>query len=228
MIDNNNWEYVYKLTDGYPCSTNVLYTPTISPDKDKLCMHYWTESPKYMATSCVPRTDELMEYWFNQEVYYLMLFQGKSWCPELYEIDKTNRKILIEFNKESLNWPMYTEGRSIEEYSENWKEELFFIIKDIFDMGYYKNALYPHCFFYTKTGQLKTIDYYSVIDIKNPMIHKDVVTPIIGVDSQHRYEKVKKGDYYDASMFFENTLKNWVQWPGNPAPEFYARLFNEN
>ena len=76
MINNTEWEYVYKLAGGETQRTNVLYTPTISPTKDKLCMHFWTESPEYMATSCVPRTDELMQFWFEREAMYLEQFQG--------------------------------------------------------------------------------------------------------------------------------------------------------
>jgi len=227
MIDNTGWDYVYKMSKGIPYSTNVLYTPTISPEKDRMCMHYWTESPEYMKNSCVPRTDELMQFWFEREAKYLTEFQGHSWCPVLYDIDYAERKILIEFNQESLSWAVYAEGRSIEEYSENWREELYEVVKNIYDLGYYKNALYPHCFFYDIKGNLKTIDYYSVIPIDDPYILKSVVEPIIGVDSQHRYREVERDEYYDASLFFKNTLANWVEWPDDFAKEIYARLYND-
>ena len=227
MINNTEWKYVYKLAGGETQRTNVLYTPTISPTKDKLCMHFWTESPEYMATSCVPRTDELMQFWFEREAMYLEKFQGYSWCPTLYDIDRDERKILIEFNQESLNWAVYTEGRSLEDYSQNWKEELYSVVKEIYDLGYYKNALYPHCFFYGEDGNLKTIDYYSVMPIDNPYVLKSVVAPIIGVDSQQRYKEVEKDEYYDASLFFKNTLANWVEWPDDFAKEIYTRIYGD-
>lgn len=227
MIDNTGWNYVYKIANNEIQRTNVLYTPTINSSKDKMCMHFWTESPEYMDASCVPRTDELMQFWFEREAMYLEQFQGKSWCPKLYEIDQTERKILIEFNQESLNWAVYTEGRSLDDYSKNWKEELYSVVKEIYDLGYYKNALYPHCFFYGKDGNLKTIDYYSVMPIDDPYISKSVVRPIIGVDSQHRYKEVENDDYYDASLFFKNTLANWVEWPDDFAKEIHARIYGD-
>jgi len=224
MIDNTGWEYIKKLTNGYPCSTNVLYTPTISPEHDKMCMHYLTDT-EYMDGSCVPRSEELMNFFFDRELNFIKLFQGKPWCPTLYDVDFENRKLLIEFNKESLNWPIYEEGRSLDEEFPNWKVDLFNVLKDLNDSGYYKASIYPHCFFYTNDGQIKMIDYYATIPKNDTRIHKNLIEPIIGVDSEHRFSEVKDGDYYEMGNHFKNSLKTWIKWPGDPLPEFYDRIF---
>lgn len=224
MINNDNWEYIFKLTNGYPCSTNVLYTPTINPEKTMMCMHYVIDT-EYMNGSCVPRSDELMNFFFERELNFIKLFQDKPWCPTLYDVDVKNRKILVEFNKESLNWPIYEENRSLDKEFPKWKEDLFEVLKDLNDSGYYKASIYPHCFFYDNSGNLKMLDYYATIPKNDTKIHKDLIEPIIGVDSEHRFVEVKNGDYYEMGEHFKNSLKNWIKWPGDPLPEFYDRIF---
>jgi serine/threonine protein kinase len=228
MIDNSNWEFIYKLEEGYLCSTNVLYVPTISPEKDKMCMHFTEDANVYMQKSCVPRNTELMEDFFQRELKYLTLFQDKPWCPKLLDSDATERKILVEFNKESLNKPIRTETRSLDKEFPNWEEDLFNILKDIHDSGYIKASIYPHCFFYTNSGQLKMIDYYATIEQDDTLIHKSLIEPIIGVDSQQRFIEVKEGDYYQMRDHFKNSLKTWIKWPGDPLPKFYDRIFGNN
>jgi hypothetical protein len=228
MIDNTNWEFIYKLENGWHSSTNVLYMPTISPEKDKMCMHF-TENPmEYMKRSCVPRNPTLMEDFFQRELKYLTIFQDKPWCPKILDVDPVERKILVEFNNESLNWPAYSEGRSLDDEFPNWKQDLFDIIKDVYDSGYIKASLYPHCFFYSKSGQLKMIDYYATIERDDTLLHRSLIEPIIGVDSEQRFIEVKEGDYYRMGDHFKNSLKTWIKWPGNPMPEFYDKIFVNN
>lgn len=228
MIDNTNWEFIFKLTDGWPCSTNVLYVPTISPEKDKMCMHFTEDPSVYMQGSCVPRNTELMEYFFQRELKYLTIFQDKPWCPKLLDIDPTQRKILVEFNNESLNWSVYGEGRSLDDEFPSWRQDLFNILKDVYDSGYIKASIYPHCFFYTKSGQLKMIDYYATIEKDDTLIHKSLIEPIIGADSHQRFIEVKEGDYYQMGGHFKNSLKTWIKWPGDPLPEFYDLIFKND
>lgn len=228
MINNSDWEYVYKIWEnGNIVETNVLYVPSINAEKNKMCMHFNLDSNYYLPGNCVTRTEEMMTYWFQREVKYLSLMQGQEFCPVLYDIDEKNRKLLIEWNHESLNPVVYKCGRSLEDLSPNWEEDLYSVVKSIYDLGYYKMALYPHCFFYTEEMQLKTFDYYSMIERSNPLIHKSIVEPIIGADSEIRYKEACLGEYYDFEVFFKNTLKNWLRWPNNAASKIHDRLFND-
>ena len=228
MINNTGWEYVRKYVDKGDrfqlSSTNVLYTPTINPEKTMMCMHYIVDT-NYMIGSCVPRTDEMLQYWFERELGHLELFQGKSWCPDIYDVDYENKKILIEYNKESLNFPVYVEGRSLDKEYPNWKEDLFNIINEVYQLGYYKASIYPHCFFYSQAGKLKMIDYYATIPINDSLVHKSIIEPIIGVDSEQRFIEVKDGDFFEMADHFKNSLKTWIKWPGDPLPDFYEEIF---
>jgi hypothetical protein len=228
MIDNTGWKYVYKLWDnGDVVATNVLYVPSMNPEKDKLCMHFDVDAQYYMPGSCVPRTEEMMEYWFEREVRYLSMMQGQTFCPKLYDVDEKNRKLLIEWNTESLNPAVYIDDRSLDEVSPHWEEDLYSVIKSLYDLGYYKMTLYPHCFFYTKDLCLKTFDYYGLVERSNPLISKQIVEPIIGEDSESRYKEANRGDYYDFECFFKSTLKNWLKWPNNATYKIYERLFDD-
>lgn len=188
-------------------------------------MHFTEDASVYMKGSCVPRNNDLMETFFQRELKYLTLFQGKPWCPAIYDVDYSERKILIEFNNESLNWPVRAEGRSLDNEFPNWEQDLFEIIKGIYDLGYVKASMYPHCFFYTKEGVLKTIDYYATIEQNDTLIHKSIIEPIIGVDSQERFIEVKQGDYYEMKDHFKNSMRTWIKWPGDPLPKFYDLIF---
>lgn len=228
MIDNTEWKYIYKIyDDGNIVPTNVLYVPSMNSLKDKMCMHFDRNAEYYMPRSCVSRTEEMMEYFFRRELKYISMMQGQSFCPRLYDIDEKHRKILIEWNKESLNPVVYTPGRSLDDISPHWEKDLYSVIKSIYDLGYYKLALYPHCFFYDKNLQLKTFDYYSLVDRSNPYILKEIVDPIIGEDSHTRYIEVNRGDYYDFELFFKNTLKNWLKWPNDATHKIYKKMFDD-
>jgi hypothetical protein len=222
MINNDNWEPVFKLTDSYrnATPTNMLYIPSISPSKDMLCMHYVT-----YIESCIPKSEEITNFFFERELNFIKLFQDKLWCPILHDVDMDNRKILIEFNRENLSWPIYSSGRSIDKEYPSWREDLFELLRDLNDSGYYKASIYPHCFFYAKDGQLKMIDYYATIPKNDTRIHKDFIESIIGVDSQQRFAEVKDGDYYEMGDHFKNSLKKWIKWPGDLLPDFYKKLF---
>lgn len=222
MINNDNWETVFKLNEicSFPTPTNLIYIPTISPNNDMLCMHYNTDIEKYPT-----KFKEIINFFFERELNFLKLFQDKTWCPTLYDVDLQNKKILIEFNHENLSWPIYDKNRSIDIEYPMWKDHLFEILSDLNNSGYYKSTIYPHCFFYNDKGQLKMIDYYATIKKDDTLIHKNLIEPIISENSKQRFAEVKTGDYYEMGNFFKNSLQKWIKWPGDPLPEFYRKIF---
>jgi hypothetical protein len=149
--------------------------------------------------------------------------QSYAWAPRLLSID--GNKIYIEFNKETLNHILLTPGRSLDEECPNWKEQIFNIIKDIYDAGYYKVALYPHCFF-LKDGIIKTIDFYSCVGIDERYIDRKNLEGMIGEQSHDRFNLATVGDRIDFKKFFEITMTEFLgnTWKDNPFPEFYKRL----
>jgi hypothetical protein len=222
-----NWKYWYKIYEDRPRTTNMLYTPMINDEGDTLLMKWDAHEPYQSGNKGL--TTELIDFFFEREVKYINMFKDKPWCPNIKEINIEEKKVYIEFNKETLNTILFTPGRDLNVECPDWKEQIFEIIKDITDSGYYKMALYPHCFFIDTQGKIKTIDYYSFIERSNPFIERTVIQGIIGNDSNSRFNNSTDSGVVNFETFFKITLKDHLKnnWPDNPFPDYYKRLFND-
>ena len=225
-MNTDNWKYFYKIVDGRPNTTNLLYTPLINETEDVMCM-LWDENSTYQENTRL--TADLVNFFFEREIKYLTTFQGKPWAPKLLEVDLVNRKIFIEWNKETLNTIIFTPGRDLDKECPDWKEQIFEILKDILDSGYYKMALYPHCFFIDAKGKIKTFDLYSAIERDNPYIERRLIEGMIGEQSTGRFDDSTSNGVINFETFFKITLTDHLSktWPINPFPNFYKRLIHD-
>ena len=222
MIDVH---YLYKVdyTQKHQVTTNLLYTPVMSHDGQLLSMIY-DETQKYQEESNL--TTELVDFFFEREVRYLKIFQSKAWAPKIVDINLSTRTVTIEFNKETLNHIITDPNRSLDKECPTWKEQIWNIIKDIDDLGYYKLALYPHCFF-LKDGVVKIIDFYACIEKDYPFLEKSKITGIMGEQSGGRFHDSTEGELINFQTFFKITMTEFLSatWgKDNPFPEFYKRL----
>jgi len=227
MINTAGWDYYLKQdpVDKIRCASNLLYTPLVNPEGTIMCMHY-DETSEYQKEN-TRLTKELVDFFFAREVQHIKLFQEYPWAPKILDIDLENRKVFIEWNKETLNDIVYTDGRDLNQECPTWKDQLFAILKDIVDSGHYKMALYPHCFFIDNNGKLKTFDFYSCISHEERYLEKSKIEGMLGQGSRTRFDEVTDNGLIDFEMFFKRTLSTHVKWPEDPFPEFYKRLFND-
>jgi hypothetical protein len=220
-MNNDNWNYFYKIVgSSHTIPTNLLYTPLINDEGNVLCM-LWDENSPYQKEN--PRlTKDLINFFFEREVNHLTLFQQYSWAPKIIDIDLLKRQIFIEFNKETLNHSIFTPGRNLNQECPNWRMQLNSILTDIVIAGYYKMALYPHCFFLDNCQQIKTIDFYSCVGIEERYIERKNLEGMIGLNSVERFNSATVDDKIDFKIFFENTVKNHLKnaWPENPFEGF--------
>jgi len=219
-------KYVRKYKDGYPQETNLLYVPTTN-DEGNIMHCDWHFDLLYFGNRN-PIEEQELEFFFERECKYLTSVQGKPWAPELYNIDKKNRTIDIEWNRESLNHIITDDTRDINVELPDWKEQIYNILSDLDNMGYYKMAIYPHCFFIDKNKQLKAIDYYSIVEKSDPLIPRNMLSGIIGDNSAKRFNDSTKDGMIDFTIFLEITMKDFLKnsWiKENPFPEFYERLY---
>ena len=225
-MNTDNWKYFYKIVDGYPNTTNLLYTPLVNEIGDVMCM-WWDENSPYQENTRL--TSDLVNFFFEREVKYLTTFQGRPWVPKLLEVDLKARKIFIEWNKETLNTIIFTPGRHLDNECPDWKEQIFEILKDVLESGYYKMALYPHCFFIDTYGKIKSFDMYSVIERDNPFIERKLIEGMIGEQSQGRFNDSTSSGIVNFEIFFKITLIDHLRktWPDNPFPNFYKRLTHD-
>lgn len=219
----DEWKYLYKIDyeHRHNVPTNMLYTPMINTTGEVLCM-IWDADNLYQHENTT-LSSSLVNFFFEREVKHLTLMQIFSWAPKI--IDIVNNKIFIEWNHESLNHILMS-GRSLDIECPDWKDQIYNIIKDIFDEGYYKVALYPHCFFIDKQGKIKTIDFYSCVSIEERYIPRKNLEGMIGKQSVDRFNLSTVNDSVDFKKFFEITMTQHLgkTWKDNPFPEFYKRL----
>lgn len=227
-MNTTNWEYYYKLDPVYlnRCESNMLYAPKVAPDKSILCMHYdYTDNIYQKANERNDFTEGLVDFFFQREVHHLNMFKDYSWCPKVYDINMNERKIFIEWVGETCN-DYYEPGRTLNELPD-WKEQLYNILSDILDAGYYKMSLYPHCFF-IKDGVLKTFDFYACLLRSERYLDINILRGMMGNDSAGRFSEATVDNKVDFEYFFKRILSTHVKWPEDPFPEFYKRLFDAN
>jgi hypothetical protein len=223
-ISTQDWKYYFKLQSGGNRSTsNLLYTPTINSEGTMMCMHYCSDSLYRNQTSTI--SEETITWFFDREVRFLKLFGHLDSTPEVYEIDKANRKIFIEWNNETLSEIIFDPNRDLNQELVDWKEQIGKILKNIKKENCWKMSLYPHCFYISKDRKLKTIDYYSVVPYTERFIDRRIIEEIIGQGGAYRFDESTKNGKIDFKEFFKITLTRHLGnlWPD----EVFSKLFNE-
>lgn len=225
MINTDNWGYYYKLTqNGVPVESNLLYTPTVSPDGSMMCMHYCIDKA-YRSNTPDELSDDLVDWFFHREVRFLKTFEQFDFTPHVYEIDLINRKIIIEWNKETVSQVVFDPTRSLDQELPDWREQIKSMLIDTNKFEHYKMSLYPHCFFISKEGKLKTIDYYAVVPYNERFIERRIIEGVIGPQGAYRFNNATEEGQLDFKKFFEITLTQHLvnYWPASP----FTKLFEE-
>lgn len=220
-----DWTPYYKMFNGFHGTSNMLYTPLVNPQGNVMCMD-WTLASDYHKYN-TNRTQELLDFFFAREIKYFDVFKDYDWAPKL--LDVTDNKIFIEWNQGTFNNILFEQQQSLDQVCTDWREQLFVILRDIKDAGYYKMALYPHCFFFDKDNRVKTFDFYGCVEIAYPYVERKKIEGMIGQDSGNRFNAATENDLINFETFFKNTLRTHLGtiWPDDPFPEYYRRLFDE-
>ncbi len=221
----SNWSYYYKLDiDGTPTSSNLLYVPTVNPEQTVMCMHYTTDKTYRDDDQII--SEELLQWFFEREVKFLNLLSELKTTPEVYDVDFKNRKVFIEWNKETLSQIIFDKTRNLDLELPDWKQQIKDFLHSTKNNKFYKMALYPHCFYISKNNCLKSIDYYSVVPYEERFIERKVIEGIIGKDGAYRFdESTDANGYIDFKQFFEITVTRHLTryWPSS----IFADTFNE-
>jgi hypothetical protein len=201
-----------------------MYTPLINPEKTVMCMLWDNRSP-YQSERTLSK--DLIDLFLKREIEFLTKLQGYSWAPTLFEIQ--DNKIFIEWHKESLNHIVFG-GRNLDQICPTWHKQIYQILYDLKSAGFYKMALYPHCFFLDKHNNIKTIDFYSCAYMSDPFIDIASIKEMIGGESADRFKRATTVDgKLDFRIFFKDTMLNHLNtlWPDSPFGNFYRDIFDE-
>ncbi len=230
MTDTTNWTYYYKLTqEGHPTDSNMLYSPKMNPEQNVLCMHYCVDQ-EYRKNGTVLE-DDLIQWFFEREAKFLNELSHFKTTPKLYEVDYKNRKIFIEWNKETISQILFDKARNLDQEIPDWKEQIKNFLLATKANNVYKMSLYPHCFFIDKEGVLKTIDYYAVVPYTERFIERRIIEGIIGKYGAYRFdEATNHRGFVDFKQFFEITLTKHLSlyWPNSPFENFFKELYQND
>ena len=217
--------YYYKTnSNGDQMAANMLYSPIMVSD-ETLCMHF-CKDPNYRSVNEV--SEEVITFFFQRELLFLRELNYFNFTPKIIDVNNSERKIYIEWNKETLSQIVNDPNRSIDDEIPDWKEQLHTIVKELNDAGYYKMALYPHCFF-VKDGIIKTMDYYSIISKEERYLDRNLLEGFIGKEGAYRFNESTVDGKIDFKKFFNITMTKHLEnyWPDNPFPVWYNELYND-
>lgn len=228
MTDTTNWGYYHKLdTDGTPTSSNLLYVPKVNPEQNVMCMHYCTDRSYRNDGDII--NEDLLQWFFEREVKFLNKLSTLKTSPTVYDVDLVNRKVFIEWNKETLSQIVFDKTRNLDEELPDWKIQIKDFLISTKENEFYKMALYPHCFYISKDKVLKTIDYYSVVPYEERFIERKVIEGIIGKDGAYRFdESTDTAGYIDFKKFFEITVTRHLSmyWPNTVFADIFKEIYN--
>jgi hypothetical protein len=227
IINTDDWRYYYKLTQhSILAESNLLYTPTISPDGSMMCMHYCIDKT-YRSNTPDSLAEELVDWFFRREVRFLKEFAHFDFTPTIYEIDLISRKIIIEWNTETLSQIVFNPDRSLDRELPDWQEQIKNILINTKKFEHYKMSLYPHCFFISKEGKLKTIDYYAVVPYNERFIERHIIEGVIGSQGAYRFDESTDNGRLDFKKFFEITLTQHLKnyWPTSLFSELFEEIY---
>lgn len=224
----SNWIPFYKYTeDGVPgAMSQQTYEPLISPDGKTFCANYdWQNTyQRKWQPDRVGYTQDVVEYFFFKEVEYAHRFLGRSWAPEIEEIDIANKRIFYKWNGPTCNEILYTGGK----LPKFWKNDVHHMIMNAYESGVYKLTMYPHCCFYDNNGVLRTIDMYGCVEVSDPFIEAKYMDGIIHSTAQFRLDETGElvNGKYNLETMFKRSLGTHVKWGTDTLEFIYKDMFD--
>jgi hypothetical protein len=222
ILETSNWLPYYKLNEeGQRAMTQQTYEPLISPDKKTFCANY-SYNNAYQHRQGY--TKEVVDWFFENEIKHFLKFQNQSWCPEIIDIDRAKLKIFFKWQGDTCNEIIYN-GKQLQDYCPDWKNQLQCIMTDCYDLGTYKLTMYPHCH-YIYNGQLKTFDMYGCVDIASPWIPKYAMDGIVHETARFRLDETDSNDtHYNLEKMFKRSMSTHVKWGNEDLNWLYIKMF---
>lgn len=219
----NGWKLYYKThpTENYPTTTQMCYEPRVNPEGSVFCMNFSYPNDYQLNQIRISYTRELVDLMFEREVKYLEKMKDFDWAPEVLDI--SGNKIFIKWYGGTCNDLVYG-SRDLEVRYPQWKDDVSAVILEQVDNGYLKSSVYPHSHYYDTNGQLRTIDFYTVVEKSNPFLSYEKIQGVIGLDT-NRFSNAIVGDMVNVEEIFKSGLLEYSNWPEN-LTNIYYRIFN--
>ena len=220
-MNTDHWQPFFKYgEDGTLCLAQQTYEPLISTDRKVFCANYdWQNKYQRMYEARDLYTEDVCDWFFQNELYYLEKFKDRSYTPNILDIDYKNKKIFFEWHGYTFN-EMLHNCEPVE-----WQEQLKYIMIDLYNSGTYKLTMYPHCHFLDANGVMKTIDWYGCVTITNPLIKTKYMDAIVHETARFRLDETDRSDtHYNLELMYKQSMLNHVKWQGQSLGYIYDEI----
>lgn len=229
MTSIDNWIPFLKLDEnGTRCMSQQTYEPLFNPEHNVFCANYdWlNEYQRQEDSNRTLYTPAVTNWFFENEVKNLLKYKDKPYAPTIIDIDYITKQIFFEWQGETCNEIIYS-GRNLDNYCNNWKEQLQYIMTDLYNTGTYKLTMYPHCHF-IKDGQMQTIDWYGCVPVNDPYIDAEYMDGIIHESAKFRLLETGAiiNNRYNLEIMFQRSMQEHVKWGSESMEYIYKEIFN--
>lgn len=205
-MDTSSWDIFYKYKQGGKLRANLVYVPRISPDKTVFCMDYNINKSYFFDRPLY--TEEICQFYFNNEIRWLEHFKDKTFAPEIINIDKNNRQIFFKWYNTSLNHILENK-KNIEEYQDKVKNIFNELSKTVLKINYY-----PHTVYTDLNNNIRIHDFYGCVSNSNSFLPIDKLTPILGKMDVWRFGQYNTDGLVDMKKVYDMSLQvNSGEWP---------------
>lgn len=227
-----DWKPFFKIDadDLIRCMSQQTYEPLINPAGNIFCANY-DHNNKYQRLEDPDRplyTPEVVDYFFGQEVKYVLEYKDKPYAPEIIDIDYKQKRLYFKWYKETCNEIIYS-GRDLTEICPDWKEQIKHIEVDLYNSGTYKLTMYPHCHFIDNHGQMRAIDWYGCIPVGNSLVDSQYMDGIIHSSAIFRLQETGAivDGKYNLEKMFQRSMSTHVKWGTESMKYIYDEIFKE-
>jgi len=224
----DNWTQYYKYSDqGDRCMAQQTYEPLISLDRKMFCKNYYRKNSYQKYQERPLYTDDVVDFFFEQELKYLDVFSNKPYAPEILDVDYNNRRIFIKWYDKSCN-------EIIQEQSDwpqsEWLEKISDIVVDQVRSGIYKLTIYPHCHYIDDDNNMRAIDWYGCVPVNDPFIEEKYMQGIIHETAKFRLDETGNptNGKLNLEIMFKKSLGKHIKWGDHNLSDVYKRVFGED
>lgn len=155
---------------------------------------------------------------FKREYHYLERLQDYEWCPEVTNVDYTNRKIHFKWYNNTCE----------EKLSNNWKEQLEEIVTNLAEQRIYKPSFYPKFFYVDSNDQLRAYAFYSASDCSEQPINIDFYRPILNPHRTELVDQLTIDNKLDMAVLVKHAFTDYIKWPDNVLAEIYYKVYGQS
>jgi hypothetical protein len=223
----DNWNFYLKLSsDGAPCMAQQTYEPLISPDGTVFCKNYsFPNRYQYLETTNRPLyTEEVVGWFFDNELKWIEFFKDKPYAPEILDIDYQRKKIYLKWYQKSCNQIIFSGG----EWPKEWLIKIKDVVLDQYNSGVYKLTMYPHCHYIDNNDNMRAIDWYGCVPVNNPYIEEKYMQGIIHETAQFRLDEtgLPISNLINLEIMFKRSLGQHVLWGEQNMYYIYKEIFD--